>query len=100
MSTHYDEKGKFFTDIISKKIIPVKIQTTTNYMEGNVHIRRGERLKDELNHSEPFLAVTDCVIYKDSETELFRLDFIAVNRANIIWISPVNSDDMHAGELS
>jgi hypothetical protein len=100
MSTHYDEKGKFFTDIISKKVVPVKLQTSSHYIEGNVHIRHGERLKDELNHSEPFLAVTDCVIFKESGTELYRLDFIAVNRANIIWISPVNGDDMDAGELS
>ena len=99
MSTHYDEKGKFFTDIISKKSVPVKLQTTTHYMEGVVHIRRGERIIDELNHSEPFLAVTDCVVYGESQTELYKLEFIAINRANIIWIAPVNGDDLNAGEL-
>ena len=99
MSTHYDEKGKFFTDIISKKNIPVKLQTTTHYMEGVVHIRRGERLKDELNDSEPFLAVTDCVIFRDPEKELYRLEFIAVNRVNIVWIAPINGEDLEAGEL-
>ncbi len=98
MSTHYDDKGKFFTDIISKKAIPVTIQTISNRIEGIVHARRGERLKDELNSSEQFLAVTDAVIYNHEDAELYRINFLAVHRNNIIWIFPTNGEEDYHGE--
>lgn len=98
MSTHYDEKGKFFTDIISKKAIPVTIQTVSNRIEGVVHVRRGERLKDELNSSEQFMAVTDAVIFNHEDAELYRTNFLAVHRNNIIWIFPTNGEDDYYGE--
>jgi hypothetical protein len=98
MSTHYDDKGKFYTDIISKKNVPVRIQTLHNRIEGIVHIRRGERLKDELNTSELFLAVTDAVIYDNDINELYRIDFLALNRNNIIWIFPLSGEDEYHGD--
>lgn len=97
MSTHYDEKGKFYTEIISKKNVPVSIQTLHNRIEGIVHIRRGERLKDELNISEVFLAVTDAVIYDNDNNELHRIDFLALNRNNIMWIFPKDGKDEYHG---
>ena len=97
MSTHYDEKGKFFTNIISKKNVPVRIQTIHNRIDGKVHIRRGERLKDELNTSEQFLAVTDAIIYDNDNAELCRVDFLALNRNNIIWIFPKSGNDENGG---
>lgn len=98
MSTHYDEKGKFFTDIISKKDIPVTIQTAQNTIEGVVHIRRGERLKDELNESEQFLAVTNAVIFDIQGVEIHRVDFMAINRNHIIWMFPQNGEDEDIGD--
>jgi hypothetical protein len=98
MATHYDEKGKFFTDVISKKNIPVRIQTIHNRIKGILHIRRGERLKDELNNSEQFLAVTDVTIYDNDSTELYRIDFLALNRNNIIWVFPISGENEDRGE--
>ncbi|MGD8458228.1 MAG: hypothetical protein PVF83_17770 [Anaerolineales bacterium] len=98
MSTHYDEKGKFFTEIISKKSIPVRIQTKDNRIDGIMHIRRGERFKDELNHSEQFLAITDAVISDNNNAELYQTDFLAVNRNNIVWIFPLNGEDESSGD--
>jgi hypothetical protein len=98
MSTHYDEKGKFFTDIISKRNIPVIIQTITNRMEGIVHVRRGERLKDELDSSEKFMAVTDVVIFDSQGAELYRVEFLAINRNKIVWIFPTDGEEGYIGE--
>jgi len=98
MSTHYDEKGKFFTDVISKKNIPVTIQTLHNRIKGAVHIRRGERLKDELNSAEQFLAVTDAIIFDLQGAELNRMGFLVLNRDNIIWLFPTNGEDTSTGE--
>ena len=63
MNIEFDEKGKFFTDIVSKTSVPVLIQTMTHRIHGNVYITRGQRLKDELNLDEAFLAITDATVF-------------------------------------
>ena len=88
MSIRFDEKGKFFTDVISKEAIPVIIQTLTHRIQGNIHLRPGERLKDEINQFEIFNAITEAKIFDHSGKELYRSDFLALNRDHIIWILP------------
>jgi hypothetical protein len=93
VTTHYDEKGKFFTDIISKRSVPVIMQTTQHRIEGNVHIRRGERLKDELDREESFLAVTEAKIFDADNQPIYSASFLSVAKINIVWILPVNGAD-------
>ena len=52
MSLEFNEKGKYFTDIISKVAVPAVIQTVMHRIEGSVHIRMDERVKDELDRNE------------------------------------------------
>ena len=49
MSIHYDEKGKFFTSVISKEPIFVEIQTITHRIEGNIYKRPDDRVKEAVN---------------------------------------------------
>ncbi len=95
MTTDYDEKGKFFTEIIPKENIPVIIQTTTNRIEGLFHARYDNRLKDELNNEadEQFMAITDAVVYDADGNELYTSNFLALNRDTIIWLIPQNEED-------
>jgi len=88
MTIEYDEKGKIFTDIVSKRSIQATVQTTTHLMRGLVHVRRDQRIKDELNTDEKFLALTDVNILAPDGQILFQAPFLAVNRAHIIWILP------------
>jgi hypothetical protein len=46
MTTEYDEKGKFYTNVVSKVAVPSIIQTTTHLIRGFVHVRQGDRYKD------------------------------------------------------
>lgn len=93
MTVEYDEKGKIFTEVISKVEIPAIVQTTTQLIQGNVHVRRDERLKDELDRDELFLAITDAkVIGADGQT-LHQARFLAVRRAQIIWVMPANETE-------
>ncbi|MFN8404740.1 MAG: hypothetical protein U0V48_14465 [Anaerolineales bacterium] len=46
MSTQYDDKGKIYTEVVSKVAVYAMIQTTTHQMRGRLHIRRDQRLKD------------------------------------------------------
>jgi len=93
MTIHYDEKGKFYTDIISKKSIPSIIQTTHDRVEGMVHIRRGERLSDELERENKFLAVTEARIFNAENIPTYSSSFLSVAKDNIVWIFPVNGED-------
>ena len=92
MTIEYDDKGKFYTDIVKKLPVPVVIQTATHLVRGLVHVREGERLKNELEHDELFLAVTLASIYGTGDSLLFTAPFMAVQRAQIIWIMPVDEE--------
>jgi len=89
LQPNFEEKGKIFTEVVTKVAIEVVIQTVSNRIVGKVHVRPGERLKDEIDRSELSLAVTDAVIF-DAEGKLpiFKTRFVAVQKSQIIWILP------------
>ena len=88
MSIQYDEKGKFFTDVVSKLPVRAVVQTTGQLIRGNLHIREGERLKDELDRDELFLAITDASILTADGQVQFQAPFLAVRRSQIVWVFP------------
>ncbi len=88
MSIEYDEKGKFFTDIISKIPVDAVVQTATQLVRGKVHVRQGERLKDELDRDELFLAMTDATVVGPNGEVQYNAPFLAVRRSQIIWVMP------------
>ena len=88
MVTQYDDKGKFFTQVVSKHPVPVTIQTLENLIKGTLHIKPNLRVKDELNGQERFIAVTDAVVYNDRNEEIFRTSFLVINTDHIIWLVP------------
>ena len=100
MSLHYDEKGKFFTEYVSKEAIKAVIQTATNRIEGFIYIRSGDRISDFLNKSEQFLAVTDATVYDLNGNQLSCCDFIALNLDQVIWLMPVNEKESDSSQDS
>ena len=88
MSLEFNEKGKYFTDIISKVAVPAVIQTVTHRIEGSVHVRLDGRVKDELDRSEPFLAVTNAKVFGLDGAVLYETDFMIVARSQIVWVIP------------
>ncbi len=88
MVTHYDEKGKIFTQVVSKQPIPVIIQTQMHMIRGTIHISPDARVKDELNGQERFIAVTDAVVYNSLNEENYRSKFLLVNSDHILWLIP------------
>lgn len=87
-SIRYDEKGKFFTQVVTKTPISASIQTDQHQIHGHIHIRVGERVKDELNRAETFLAVTEAVIYDQQGNVVRECDFVSINRKHIVWLIP------------
>jgi len=88
MVTHYDEKGKIFTQVVSKHPVQVIIQTVQNKIRGTIYVRPDWRVKDELNVSDRFLAVTNAVIVGSQNEELYQTGFLVVNTSHIIWVLP------------
>lgn len=92
MSMNYDNKGKFFTNVITKEAVPVVIQTLTHRVEGFIHIRPGERIKDELDREETFLAVTDARVFDARGIMTHTSDFVSINRSHVVWVMPVEEN--------
>lgn len=87
MKHQIDEKGKVFTDYVSKDPVQVIVQTTTNRIIGMFHVRQNARVKDELNDQGRFLAITDAVVCdRSGEIEEYRSAFLALHRDSIIWL--------------
>ncbi len=92
MTIEYDEKGKFYTDVIAKLPVSCLIQTTTHLMRGFVHVRQGERFKNELERDESFLAVTNASIFGVNNEVLYTAPFMAIQRSQIVWVMPAGDE--------
>lgn len=88
MTFEYDEKGKIFTDIVSKVSIPATIQTTTHLIRAHIHVRKDQRIIDELDLNENFIALTEVSVLSPDGQTLFQAPFLAVRRSHIIWVLP------------
>jgi hypothetical protein len=97
MAIEYDEKGKFYTDVVRKAEMPAVIQTTTHLIRGLVHIKPGERLKDELDKGGVFLAVADATIHDADDNIIFNVPFLVVQSRQIAWIIPVGESTQKKG---
>jgi hypothetical protein len=89
METQFEEKGKIFTQKITKGQKEVIIITTTHKISGIIHIQLDLRLIDELNESCHFMAITDAKIMDLNDNILYQSNFLTINTDQIIWILPV-----------
>ncbi len=92
MTIEYDQKGKYYTDVVRKLPVSAVIQTSAHLVRGFVHVKDGERLKNELERDEKFLAVTDATVYGAEDEVLYTTSFMAIQRSQIIWIMPAGGD--------
>jgi hypothetical protein len=88
MTTEFDDRGKIFTDIVSKVAVYATIQTTMHMLRGRIHVRRDQRIIDELDLSENFLAITDVTVLGADGQVLYQAPFLAVRRSHIVWVIP------------
>jgi len=98
MTTHFDDKGKIFTQVVSKKPVPVILRTAQNTLQGILHVRPTERIIDELNSSLQFVAITDARILNEAGGTLYTTGFITVNKEHIIWVIPEEEIQDQAGQ--
>ncbi|HSM25811.1 MAG TPA: hypothetical protein VK856_13185 [Anaerolineaceae bacterium] len=89
MYTQYEDKGKIFTQKITKEQKEVIIQTTSHKISGTIHIQMDNRIIDELNETNQFMALTDAKILDPVENVLYQAEFLSINVNQIIWVLPV-----------
>lgn len=100
MTIEYDDKGKFYTNVIHKIPVPSVVQTTTHLIRGFVHVRQGERIKDELENENRYIAVTEASVCDAEGKIVFSGPFISVQKKQIVWIMPLEQErqQQDAGE--
>lgn len=86
MQSTYDEKGKFFTEVIKKRPVKVHLQTKNNLIQGEFYVRLHERIKDELDKSNLFIALTDARIFDLNGNLIYACEFLTVNHQEIVWL--------------
>ena len=98
MSIRYDDKGKYFTNVIAKDEVPSLIQTLVSRIQGNLHVRVDERVKDELNRDGQFLAITDAIVFNLQGKKIYDAKFMLVNRDHVVWVVPDEENTQTAEE--
>ena len=87
MDYRVDEKGKVFTDRMTKHRLPVTVGVGDLVVHGIVHLMPDTRLKDELNDGLPFIAITDArVTTRAGKKPVYKTAALIVNKAQIVWI--------------
>ena len=72
-----------------KESIRVILLTSTYRVEGYLHVVPGGRLLDEVNKEREFIPITKAAIYAlDGEAPLDTLDFVAINKTQVVMIAP------------
>jgi Family of unknown function (DUF6812) len=93
MEFRVDAKGKYFTTHVSKQSVAIVARVQDAIIEGVVHLAPDNRLKDELNGGETFIAVTDAqVLDATSRRVLYSPPILILNKSQIAWISPREID--------
>lgn len=98
MDYRVDEKGKIFTKHVNKRSIPVILRVEDTIVEGIVHLTLDNRLKDELNNGETFIAVTTAKMTDaNSGQTLHESEVVLINKHRITWIFPFEIDSADKG---
>lgn len=88
MVQFFDDKGSKFSDIIAKITIPATIQTLTHRIQGNLHIREWERIRDALNKEDRFIAITEATVFNLKGDAILNTPFMLVNQEHVVWAVP------------
>lgn len=75
-------------DAVPKNMVAVFVQTTLGLLYGRMHLHPGKRVTDEMNHGDPFFALTDVTMYDHAGQAVDQAPFMAVSKAKVIWIRP------------
>jgi hypothetical protein len=89
MDFRVDAKGKYYTTHVSKQSVEVTARVQDSIIQGTLHLAPDNRLKDELNSGEIFLAITNAQVWQVNGAEpLYSTQVLMINKDQIAWIFP------------
>ena len=89
MDYRVDDKGKFFTAHVTKLRLPITTCIGNWIVEGTVHLKSDNRLKDELNDGETFIAITQARVREiGSDKPVYESEVLIVHKNQIVWVFP------------
>ncbi len=93
MNARIDDKGKIFTQRVSKDTVIAVVRTTDYFIIGDVHVRPDRRLKDELDNTQSrFLPITEATVYDATGTQLlYRTSFMLIAYQQIVMVAPLEA---------
>ena len=97
MTFEYDEKGKIFTDIVSKVAVPATIQTTTHLLRGVFMSAGTSASKMNWITMKNSLRLPMLAYWGRTDNHSFTSPFVAVQRAHIVWVIPEQNQDEGKG---
>lgn len=78
---------QFLGHVIETKKLPIILQTAANRIKGKMHLRENERIKDALNTSDTFIAMTEVKVFDvNGLTLIYESGFLAINLKEVIWV--------------
>lgn len=94
MDYRVDPKGKVFTTHITKRSQAAIVCIGNLVIQGIVHLTPDNRLKDELNGNEEFIAITHAQVFQMGvEKPMFETPTLIVNKKQINWLFPKESPE-------
>jgi hypothetical protein len=57
-----------------------------------IHVRQDQRLKDELENAEQFIAVTEVSVCDAEGKVIYSGPFLAIQKEQIVWVMPLHED--------
>ncbi len=94
MDYRLDQKGKYYTTHVSKRTAHVQILAQGKLISGVMYLLLDNRVKDELNNGERFMAMTDAEVREPgSNTLLSQGETLILNKDQIVWVIPCESRD-------
>jgi hypothetical protein len=92
----FNERGKFFTDIIRKEPVRALVQVPGYMIRGYMYVHPEKRVKDELDEVGDFVPITDAEVSDLAGNVIYRTAFIAVGKAQVLFVIPI--DDIQSQE--
>jgi len=94
MNYQLDQLGKYFTEHIHKQLVPIMALVQGTVVSGNMHLLPNNRVKDELNNGERFIAITEAQVHDvQSCALLYEGAVLLLNKDHITWLIPKEQKD-------
>ncbi len=97
MDYRFDEKGKYYTMHVNKRTTAVLVFAQGLLISGTMHLVLDNRVKDELNGGERYVALTHAQVRElGSGKIVVENETVILNKDQIVWIIP--HEEIHESE--